>query len=127
VRRRLPEFHLWEAESGARKPLAADEDLREEASQLWVRRDAYSHWLLDLLVTPTDGDDWLHKRAQRIRRALASIGFVVDDGLNYLQTEIVLLFKARLKRSKDEIDFDVLLPHLSAEGLRLPRPGPWRI
>jgi Aminoglycoside-2''-adenylyltransferase len=116
VRRRLSEFHLWEAESGALKPLAADEALREEVSQVWIRRDAYSPWLVDLLLTPTDGEDWLYKRDQRIRRPLASIGFVGDDGVNYLQPEIVLLFKAKLKRSKDEIDFEVLLPHLSAQG-----------
>jgi hypothetical protein len=79
-------------------------------SQLWVRRDAHSPWLVDLLLTLTDGNDWLYMRDQGIRRPLATIGFVVDDGVKYLQHEIVLLFKAKPKRSKDEIDFDVL-PH----------------
>jgi hypothetical protein len=58
---------------------------------------------------------------------------VGSDGLPYLKPEIVLLFKARLRRGKDEADFIGLLPHLSATGrafldaaLRISEPDhPW--
>lgn len=37
------------------------------------------------------------------------------DGISYQRPEIVRFFKARPKRAKDEVDFE-LLPHLSVEG-----------
>jgi hypothetical protein len=133
VRRHLEGFHVWEAESGMLRPLPAGEPPREEVSQLWVRVDAYSPWVLDLLLTPTDGDDWLYKRDHRIRRPIDGIGFTGPDGIAYLRPEIVVLFKARLGRRKDDADFQLLLPHLSTadrmflvEALRMTEPDhPW--
>lgn len=114
VRTYLAEYHLWQADSGWIAPLPLRGRLRDDTSQLWLRRNAHSPWELDLLLTPTDGDDWLYKRDARIRRPLNSIGFLADDGIPYLRPEIVLLFKAKLLREKDQADFDSLLPHLSA-------------
>lgn len=109
----LAAYHLWEAHSGTLRPLRPGEDLLPEREQLWVRRDAASPWLMDLLLTPTDGDDWLCKRDHRVRRPLASIGYVAD-GVPYLRPEIVLLLKAKLDRAKDRADLAAALPLLDA-------------
>ncbi len=114
IRGCLGGYHVWQADSGSLKPLTRDGILGEEVSQLWLRRDAYSPWELDLLLTATDGDDWLYKRNNSVRRPLLDIGFTGADGLPYLKPEIVLLFKAKLRRDKDEADFDTLLPQLSS-------------
>ncbi|MBJ7594913.1 MAG: hypothetical protein JF886_08635 [Candidatus Dormibacteraeota bacterium] len=113
VRRHLHDFHFWEAESGILRPLPSGESPREEVSQLWLRDDAYSPWVLDLLLTPTSGDEWLYKRDRRSRRPLASIGFERPGGIAYFRPEILLLFKAKLDRPKDYADFQALLPHLT--------------
>ncbi|MBJ7608812.1 MAG: amino acid transporter [Candidatus Dormibacteraeota bacterium] len=115
VRRQLGDYHLWQARDGFIKPLARADAIGEEISQLWLRRNASSPWELDLLLTPTDGDDWLYRRENSVRRPVGSIGFLGVDGLPYLRPEIVLLFKAKLHRGKDQADFDALLPQLSAE------------
>ncbi len=38
------------------------------------------------------------------------------DGVDYLQPEIQLLFKARRRRLKDQADFDATVPHLGDRG-----------
>lgn len=91
------------------------ESLRDGCEQLWVRRDAYSPWVLDLLPTPVDGDDWLFKRDHRVRRPLTRVIRRGPDGLPYQAPEVALLFKARLDREKDRRDLDEVWPRLDDE------------
>jgi hypothetical protein len=115
VRRHLDRFHLWSAHGGTLAPLLNGTDLPLDHEQLWVRRNAYSPWVMDVLLTPAEGEDWIYKHDHRLRRPLAEVGFVGPDGLPYLRPEVVLLFKARLSRAKDSADFDALLRSLGAE------------
>lgn len=132
LRERLAGYHLWEPLDGALRPLRPGDDLTEGCEQLWVRRDAGSPWVWDVLLTETDGGDWLCKRDRSIRLPLDAIGWI-HDGVPYLRPEIVLLFKAKHLRAKDLDDFERTLPHLDpaarswlAEGLRVVHPGhPW--
>ena len=84
------------------------DDLLEDARQLWVRRDAASPWIIDLAMTPHEGDLWLSPRAPRVRRPLSEATFVAGDGIRYLRPELVLSMKARLARTKDDRDLAVL-------------------
>lgn len=109
----LAAFHLWEAHDGTLRPLLPGDALAPRRDQLWVRRDADSPWVLDLALTPTDGDDWLFKRDHSLRLPLDEIGHTVD-GVPYLRPCIVFLYKARQQRPKDEADFASALPRLAA-------------
>jgi len=68
-----------------------------------------------------------------VRRPVDEIGVIVD-GVPYLRPSIVLLYKARLQRAKDEADFRSLQPVLPEddalwldEALALVAPEhPWR-
>lgn len=113
VREWLAPFHLWEAHQGLR-PLLPREQLREGREQLWVRRDAYSPWLMDVLLTPSDDEDWVYKRDRRVRRSLAETFRPGPDGVPYQRPEIGLLFKARQIRDKDVGDLDATWPLLDA-------------
>jgi len=133
VREWFADYHLWEAHSGTLRPLVPGDALREGPEQLWVRRDATEPWVLDLVLTPTDDGDWLYKRDHRVRRPVSEIGVPVN-GVNYLRPSIVLLYKARLQRPKDEEDFRSLRPLMAEEdvawlddALALVAPEhPWR-
>lgn len=100
--------------------------------QTWVREHG-GPWRLDVIRERWDGDDWLYRRDERIRRPAASAIAETSDGIPFLQPEIVLLFKARTARPKDEADLAAVLPHLDAnrrswlaDALRLTHPGhPW--
>jgi hypothetical protein len=67
-----------------------------------------------VLVALADGDDWVfHRGGGKLRRALTDITSVSPGGLAYLRPELVLLFKARDGRDKDDRDFCDLLPLLT--------------
>ena len=133
VRRHLADFHLWEAMSGTLRPLLRGDALTPACEQLWVRRDAGSPWLMDLLLSPSDDEDWVFKRNVAVRRRLVDVSTVGDDGVRYGKPEIALLFKAKHLREKDQADFDALLPLLDgvsrqwlAAALALTHPDhPW--
>ncbi len=133
VRAWLAAFHLWEPHEGTLRPLLPGDSLGPGREQLWVRRDADSPWILDLALTPTEGEDWLFKRDHSLRWPLNEIGQTVD-GVSYLRPCLVFLYKARQQRPKDETDFVSALPHLPdddrewlARALDKTHPGhPWR-
>ena len=126
-----PDLCVWSNLSGTLRPLRKAEDLLEGARQLWVRRDGDSPWLMDLAMTPHDGDTWISPRDDRIRRPFDEATFVVADGIRYLRPELVLFLKARAAgvRSNDR-DLATILPGLEPqqrgwlrEAISLVHPG----
>ena len=86
-------------------------------SQLWVRRDSRSPWVLDVPLTlATRGDDgerlWTNKRSHDHVAPLEDVTRVAADGLRYLRPEVTLMMKARLDRAKDRADLVACLPLL---------------
>ena len=125
-----PELCIWSNLSGTLRPLRAPEDLLDGARQLWVRRDGDSPWLMDLAMTPHDGDTWISPRDERVRAPLGDATFVAGDGIRYLVPELVLFMKARVARSKDDRDLRAILPSLEPRAearlrswLELVQPG----
>ncbi|HEV8064402.1 MAG TPA: hypothetical protein VGP46_06200 [Acidimicrobiales bacterium] len=117
IRAWLSAFHLWQADSGALRPLLPAREMPDESHQLWMRKDSSGPWLLDLLVSPSEGDDWISRRHDRIRRPLDDVGWIGPDDVPYLKPEIVLLFKAKNTRPKDAQDFDSLKDRLDPSAL----------
>lgn len=68
--------------------------------------------MIDVVLTPHDGADWLYKRDHRLRLPLSEVGRTGTDGVPYLRPEIALLFKARLDRDKDVGDLVETWPRL---------------
>ena len=107
-------------------------DVRPD-SQLWVRRDARSPWVLDVPLTPSDDGRWHYKRDPSLTAELDDVTWVAPDGLRYQRPEVTLLFKARQTRPQDRADARVALPLLDPgqrrwlrEALRRLHPGhPW--
>lgn len=112
LREWLHDYHLWDTHAAGLRFLAPDVELPTDHDQLWLRRDAHSPWLMDLMLTPVDGDMWLYKRDHRVSRPLASVVRVGPDGVPYQRPEITLLFKARRRWDKDEADFAAVVPAL---------------
>lgn len=108
----LHAYHLWDTYEAGLRFLGPDVDVPPDHEQLWLRRDAYSPWLLDLMLTPVTGDTWFYKRDERMSRPLDAVVRIGADGIPYQRPEITLLFKARRRWDKDESDFAAVVPGL---------------
>jgi hypothetical protein len=107
-----------------------DESGLAETHQTWVRDPATGDWRFDLFREPGDGTTWICRRDERIRLPYDEVIARTDDGIPYGRPEVVLLYKARHSREKDESDFEAVLPHLTGtararlvEWLGLVHPG----
>ena len=109
-------WHLWNLAGGDMRPLTPQHpNVFNPASQLWVREHGDAPWVLDLPLTPDRDGLWTNKFVPDQVGAIDEVTWVADDGIRYLNPEIVLLFKARKRRAKDEWDFARAWPML-AEG-----------
>lgn len=86
-----------------------------ESEVIQLRLDPVGESEFDLLLTPSEDGLWICRRDEAIRLPLTSVSGTTALGLPYLAPEIVLLFKAKYVREKDQADFEAALPALSAE------------
>jgi len=97
--------------------------------QTWLRDPRSGDYLLDVFREPHDGEAWICRHDDTIRLPYSEIIQRTSDGIPYLAPELVLLFKAKHVRPKDQSDFDETIPYLSRTQLTalagfLARPYP---
>lgn len=109
---RLPEWEIFEAESGMLYRWSRFEPPRPEVNSLWCRPCNASSWSLELMLDEAQGDEWVFRRLPTIRMPLSSAIRHTADGMPYLTPEIQLLYKSRLPRAKDHDDFEHVLERL---------------
>ncbi len=113
VRARFPGYVFDAPGSDRIRENATPEDLAAQ-HQTWLRDPVTDNYLLDVFREPHDGDTWLCRRDETIRFPYRDIIRHTHDGIPYLVPELVLLFKAKNPRPKDQADFDATVPHLTA-------------
>jgi hypothetical protein len=131
IRARLADFDIEVVGSGHRWPL--DSEAFDVMHQTWVRDRDTGIYRLDIFREPHDGDTWICRRDETIRFPYDQIIVTTPAGVPYLIPEIVLLFKAKHRRPKDQADFAGVLPLLDlarrewlATALERVHPGhPW--
>ncbi len=112
VRSRFPGY-VFDAVSSGRIWENATPDVLAATHQTWLRDAATGNYLLDVFREPHDGDTWICRRNETIRLPYRDIIRHTRDGIPYLAPELVLLFKAKHARRKDQADFDATVPHLT--------------
>jgi hypothetical protein len=127
-------WHLWCNHGGTLRPL--DDrfpEVLDVESQIWVREHALAPWVIDLPITPDRDGLWTNKRMPDHVAPLDEVTWVAESGIRYLDPEIVLHYKARLGRAKDDRDLARTLPLLAdgkrawlRDAVRRTEPGhPW--
>jgi hypothetical protein len=128
-------WHLWNIADGTLRPL--DDrfpEVMDVESQIWVREHALAPWVIDLPITPDRDGLWTSKRMPDHVAPVDEVTWVADSGIRYLNPEIVLHYKARLGRAKDDRDLARTLPLLAdgqrawlRDAVRRTEPGhPWQ-
>lgn len=109
-------WHVWNNVSGVLHPLGGEwKTVEEPDSQLWLRANAASPWVLDVPLTPDRDGQWTNKRIAGHVARVEDVTWLDSDGIRYLRPEIVLVYKARLRRPKDDLDFEAVLAVLPGE------------
>jgi hypothetical protein len=105
--------YVLDAVGGGRIWEDATPDVLAATHQTWLRDPATGGFLLDVFREPHDGDIWICRRDEAIRYPYSDIIHHTRDGIPYLVPELVLLFKAKRTRQKDQADFDATVPCMS--------------
>lgn len=132
VRDRFPGY-VFDAAGSGRIWEDATSEVLAAVHQTWLRDPATGNYLLDVFREPHEGDTWICRRDESVRLPYRDIVHHTQDGIPYLAPELVLLFKAKHVRRKDQADFDATVPHMTsaqretlAELLAHVHPGhPW--
>ena len=105
--------YVFDAVSSGRIWENAAPDVLAATHQTWLRDPATGNYLLDVFREPHDGETWICRHDETIRLPYADIIHRTQDGIPYLAPELVLLFKAKHARPKDQADFDETIPHMT--------------
>lgn len=84
-----------------------------EVAQLWGMDASARCWRVDMMIERGTPQSWVYKRDPAIRAPRAEMVRRSATGLPYLAPAAVLLFKAKYRRDKDEVDFRHALPRLA--------------
>ncbi len=129
----LSPLQFCTAGSGMVEHLPPHQQPQPQIFQIWCLDAVERCWRADMMLEPGDAELWVYRRDERIRRPRRDVVATTTDGLHYLKPEVVLLFKAKHMRAKDEADFASALPRMETSERRwlkqcldLVHPGhPW--
>lgn len=113
IREALAGYNFEVAGSGRLWPL--DSPAFGVMWQTWVSEPDTGVYRLDIFREPQRDGAWVCRRDETISMPYQQIIRRTEQGIPYLIPEIVLLFKARHSRPKDEADFAGVLPLLAPE------------
>ena len=103
--RALPGMHLFCASGGELHHLPPDAEPPESIHQVWCLDAKTRRWKLDIMLEPGTPEQWVFRRDGRILRRRADMIGRTAGGVPFLKPAGVLLFKAKHRRPKDELDF----------------------
>lgn len=69
----------------------------------------------EILLNERNDIEWIYRRNERVTKSLTEICLTTNSGIRFLRPEIVLLYKSKNPRAKDEQDFEAVVKHLDAE------------
>ncbi len=108
----LPDLDFFTAKNGVLDYLAPSFSPPPDITQLWGADKREGCWRVDMMLEPGTPDRWVYKRAPAIQIPRREAIRTSKTGIPYLAPANVLLFKAKHRRAKDELDFRTALPRL---------------
>lgn len=97
---------------------SAGETLLLPIHEIHARSKTHAPFALEFLLNERTADDWVFRRNPSIGMQLSRAICYSDRGGPFLNPAIVLLFKAKIPRAKDELDFQVAQGRLDHDDRR---------
>jgi len=113
-RRHLSELEFFAANDGTLAHLPLAQHLPEDVWQQWGADMTAGRWRIDMMVDRGAPDLWIYKLDPSLSMPRVEAIRSTACGIRYLAPHLVLLFKAKHAREKDEQDFRNALPRLGA-------------
>jgi hypothetical protein len=114
-RKALPDLEFFIAHAGTLTHLPSTSAVPPDLWQMWGADMTSERWRVDMMIERGTPDLWVYKRDQSIHWPRTAAIRKSAAGISYLAPPIVLLFKAKHCRKKDEHDFQAALPHLASD------------
>ena len=114
-----PGYHCWAIGHRQLRPIdETSSDMPDWADQVWLREHAWQPWVADVVTTLDEDGRWVFRRDPAVTAPLDEVTWVDTDGIRYMNPEIVLAYKAKLGRPKDDGDLAAALPRLDDDQRR---------
>ncbi len=112
---RFPMLRFFVVGPGLAAPVDKEPERLADTHQTWALDRETGVWRLDVFREPSEDGQWVFRRDERIRLPYSEVIELSADGIPYVRPEVVLLFKAKGARPKDESDLSAVLPRLDHE------------
>ena len=115
LRRHLRDWTFEQIIDGRRLPWPADERLALPVHEIHARPRDERNLAIEFLLNERAADHWVFRRDPRVTRPISRAILTSNVGDPILCPEIVLLYKSKAPRAKDEADFTMAHSALDAE------------
>ncbi len=100
---------------GSLRPWKVTESLSYPLYNIWIREKAIGPWKVQVMLQDHRPQEWLFRRDHLISGPLDKLVVQTNIGIPVLSPDIQLLYKGKDIRTKDQQDFQKVLPYLEAE------------
>ncbi|MDQ4121353.1 MAG: hypothetical protein M3209_07895 [Acidobacteriota bacterium] len=111
----LRDWHLQKVENRAFSDWEKGDFLKLPVFEIHCFNEDYDLLQFEVLLNETSGKDWVFRRNETITKPLSKLHLESEHGIKFLRPEVVLLYKSKNPREKDEQDFQLALKHLNFE------------
>jgi hypothetical protein len=115
LQKHLQNWNLKKVAGGELLDWKKDEFLELPIHEIHCFNDLTEPPMLEVLLNETNGKEWIFRRDERITKPVSKLFFTAKFGIKYLRPEVVLLYKSKNPRAKDEQDFNAAGKHLDSE------------
>jgi hypothetical protein len=111
----LCKWRLQKVERGALSDWKKNEFLELPVFEIHAFNGKAEISRLEILLNETNGEEWIFRRNEIVTKPLSKLHSESNCGLKFLRPEIVLLYKSKNPREKDERDFRATVKRLDSE------------
>lgn len=108
-------LELFTIDDGQVIAMAPGETPPPHTHQTWAMDPVAQAWRIDVFREPGDDHTWIYRRTGDFSTPRAWAAGCTPAGVPYVAPQIVLFFKAKAMRDKDQADFAIAAPRLSPE------------